>query len=120
MNKMVLNDVKLIDNVAILRPNAKAIFSGYTVIQFVLSASDTVEVSINGDSFFYSEEYGDTELNANQLYQIQLYNVTGDIPVIKAVNSTSFSLIRILNYPSREFAYGTKWYYFFNCQYRSG
>lgn len=99
---MYRNDVKINRDVAILRPNAKAVYSGKCFIEFVLSASDYVKVSLNGQDFFYSSEYGDTELNPNQLYTVELYNVAGDIPLITTVNGSSFSFVRILNYPSRQ------------------
>ena len=99
---MYKNDVKINRDVAVLRPNAKSVYSGKCIIEFVLSNADYVQVSINGEDYYYTEEYGDTELNANQLYIIELYTVAGDIPLIKAVNGSSFSFIRILNYPSRQ------------------
>ena len=99
---MYKNDVKINRDVAVLRPNAKSVYSGKCIIEFVLSTADYVQVSLNGEDYYYTEEYGDTELNANQLYIIELYTVAGDIPLIKAVNGSSFSFIRILNYPSRK------------------
>lgn len=98
---MLKNDVKINRDVAILRQNAKSVYSGQCIIEFVLSASDYVQVSIDGNNYYYTAEYGNSELNANQLYAIKLYTVAGDIPLIKAVNESSFSLLRILNYPSR-------------------
>lgn len=98
---MLKNDVKINRDVAILRQNAKSVYSGKCIIEFVLSASDYVKVSLNGQDFFYSAEYGNTELNPNQLYTVELYNVAGDIPLITSVKGSSFSFVRILNYPSR-------------------
>lgn len=98
---MLKNDVKINRDVAILRQNAQSVYSGQCIIEFVLSASDYVQVSVDGNNFYYTAEYGDTELNPNQLYIVELYTVAGDIPLIRSVNGSSFSLVRILNYPSR-------------------
>lgn len=87
---MLRNDVKINRDVAILRPNAKGVYSGQCIIEFVLSGSDAVQVSVDGSNFYYSNEYGDTQLNDNQLYVIELYTVAGDIPLIQSVNNSQF------------------------------